>query len=84
MKITVTSYDDSEPDCKRDTYITVVDGKEILLAPCALGSYYTYLEIVERAKELFGNDVEIVWDCFVDRVPPSYLNPAKLARIQKN
>jgi len=72
MKITVTSYDDSEPDCKRDTYITVVDGKEHLLAPCALGSYWTHLEILERARELFGEDVEVEYDCWITTEKPSY------------
>ena len=59
MKITVTSYDDSDDDCKRDTYVTVVDGEEHCLAPCALGNEFTYREIETRARELFGEDVEI-------------------------
>jgi len=58
-KITVTSYDDSEPDCKRDTYVTMVDGKEYCLAACALGGEDTYREIEELARKLFGDDVEI-------------------------
>jgi len=59
MKITVTRYDDSEPDCTRHTYTTVVDGKEYCLAACALGSEYTFRDIEETARELFGSDVEI-------------------------
>lgn len=62
MKITVTSYDDSEPDCKRDTYITVVDGVEHCLAPCALNSRWTFEGIEERARELFGDDVEVEYN----------------------
>lgn len=72
MKIIVTSYDDSEPDCKRDTFVTMVDGKEYVLAPCALGSYYTHLEIVERAKSLFGKDVEIEYTCWIANKPVTY------------
>lgn len=64
MKIIIDSEDDSEEDCKRDTYFTVVEGKRYTLAPCALGSYYTYLEIVATAKKLFGDDVELSWDCY--------------------
>lgn len=59
MKINVLSYDDSEEDCRRETYYTMVDGKEILLAPCALGSYYTFLEIQKEARKIFGADVEL-------------------------
>lgn len=59
MQIKVLSYDDSEEDCRRETYYTVVDGKEVLLAPCALGSYYTFLEIQANARKLFGDDVEL-------------------------
>ena len=59
MKIKVQSYDDSEEDCRRETYYTVVDGREHVLAGCALGSYYTFLEIQENARRLFGEDVEI-------------------------
>lgn len=59
MKINVLSYDDSDSDCRRETYYTMVDGKEILLAPCALGSYYTFLEIQETARKIFGADVEL-------------------------
>jgi len=59
MKITVNSYDDSDDDCRRDTFYTVVDGKEYCLAPCALGTYRNWLEIQEEAKRLFGEDVEI-------------------------
>jgi len=59
MKIKVLSYDDSEDDCRRETYYTLVNGREVLLAPCALGSYYTFLEIQEKARSLFGADVEL-------------------------
>lgn len=59
MKINILSYDDSEEDCRRETYYTMVDGKEVLLAPCALGSYYTFLEIQETARKIFGADVEL-------------------------
>jgi hypothetical protein len=68
--IVVQSYDDSEEDCKRETYYTVVDGKEYLLAPCSLGSYYTYLEILAEIDKLFGKDVDIVWDCGYLRMEP--------------
>lgn len=62
MKIKVQSYDDSEEDCRRETFYTVVDGKEYLLAPCALpSSEYTFREIEEKARELFGADVEITY-----------------------
>lgn len=60
MRIVLESYDDSEEDCKRDTFFTVVDGKEHCLAPCSLGSWWTWLEIQEKARQLFGADVEIV------------------------
>lgn len=53
MRIKVTGYE----DCSRTTYITMVDGQEHLLAGCSLGSYYTYIKIIERARFLFGNDV---------------------------
>lgn len=59
MKINVLSYDDSEEDCRRNTYYTMVDGKEVTLAACALGSYYTFLEIQEKARKVFGADVEL-------------------------
>jgi hypothetical protein len=59
MKITVQSHDDSDDDCIRSTFYTIVDGKNHRLAPCALGSKFTYLEIELEAKRLFGADVEI-------------------------
>jgi hypothetical protein len=74
MKITVQSHDDSDDDCKRDTYFTIVDGVNHLLAPCALGSWYTHLEIVERAKTLFGDDVEIEYDCWIQNEKPDYIS----------
>ena len=61
MKITVTSYADSDEDCRRDTYVTVVNGKEYLLAPCALAGFDTYDEIEQRARNLFGENVEVVY-----------------------
>lgn len=62
MKIKVKSYDDSEEDCRRTTYYTTHEGKEILLAPCALGSMFTMTEIVDSAQRHFGMNVEIDWN----------------------
>lgn len=61
MKIQVYTYDASEPDCRRSDYCCRVDGKEYLLAGSALGSEYTIREIEEKARELFGADVEITY-----------------------
>ena len=69
MKITIQEYDASEEDCKRQDYVTVVDGKEYLLAPSSLGSYYTYLEILAEVEKLFGPGVEIEWDCYIQKKP---------------
>lgn len=63
MKITVQSYDDSEPDCRRRTFYTTVKGKEIVLAPCALEhSRFTREEIEAKARGLFGPEVEIEYE----------------------
>jgi hypothetical protein len=70
--ITVYSTDASEPDCLRSDYHTVVDGKEHLLTWCALGSYYTHLEIVEAAQRLFGADV------VVEYAPGTYIQTEPL------
>ena len=60
MKVIVTWIDDSETHCRRTTYVTMVDGKEYVLAPSALSGPHTDREIVERAQALFGADVEVV------------------------
>ncbi len=60
MKIILHSEDDSDDDCRRDTFFAIVDGKRHYLAACALGTKYTWLEIQERARKIFGQDVEIV------------------------
>lgn len=62
MQVQIEYYDDSEDDCMRTTFVGIdpESGKERLLAPCSLGSYYTYLEIVERAKAIWGEDVELI------------------------
>lgn len=57
MKITVTSYDDSDEDCRRETYVTIVDGKEYCLAACALAGFDTYDAIERKARVIFGKDV---------------------------
>jgi hypothetical protein len=62
MKITVTRYWDGDDDCNRYTYVTKVNGKEHCLAPCALSGGLVESEIEERARKLFGADVEIEWE----------------------
>lgn len=59
MKIKVLSHDDSEEDCRRESYYTEATGERVYLSSCALGSYYTFLEIQEKARKLFGADVEL-------------------------
>ncbi len=59
MKITVTHYWDGDDDCNRYTYVTNVDGKEILLAACVLSGGLAEANIEKRARKLFGDDVEI-------------------------
>jgi len=59
MKIKIEGYEDGDDDCSRTTYYTMVDGKEVLLAPCALSGYYTFLEIQTKARKIFGADVEL-------------------------
>jgi hypothetical protein len=76
MKIILESYDDSEEDCTRNTFVTRVDGKEYCLAPCSLGSWWTWLEIQESARKFFGADVEIEIgeNCAgLERVEPEFL-----------
>jgi hypothetical protein len=58
MQITITTIDDSDDDCRRTTYETRVDGKLYTLAACSLRGE----GVEERARELFGDDVEIVWE----------------------
>lgn len=59
MKIQVYTYDASEEDCRRSDYCCRVAGKEYLLAGSALGSEYTLREVEEKARKLFGADVQI-------------------------
>jgi hypothetical protein len=60
--IKVLSYDDSDEDCRRTTYFTVHEGKDVLLAPCSLDTVFTMEEIWDTAQQLFGNDVQIDWN----------------------
>lgn len=59
--ITITYLDASEDDCRRIDYVTYVDGKEFLLAACALGTQFTTDLVTKKAKELFGEDIIIKW-----------------------
>lgn len=59
MKIKITFEDASDDDCRRVDYVTVVDGKTHCLSACALGNEYNDREAETRARELFGNDVQI-------------------------
>ena len=59
--ITLTYLDASEEDCRRTDYVTCVDGKEYLLAPCALGNKFTTKKVEENARKFFGDDVIINW-----------------------
>jgi len=61
MKITIQTRDASDEDCKRDDYYTVVDGREILLASCALPSTYTERDVEAKVRQLFGLDAAIIW-----------------------
>jgi len=54
MKLQI-EYNDA---CRRTTYETRVDGKLYTLAACSLRGE----GVEERARELFGDDVEIVWE----------------------
>lgn len=62
MKIQVFERDASEEDCRRVDYCCKVNGQEFLLSPsCLPGSEYAKREVEEKARELFGADVEIVY-----------------------
>ncbi len=61
MKITIERYWDGDDDCDRYTYFTNIDGREHILAACALSGGLAESKIDERARELFGADVEIRW-----------------------
>lgn len=67
MQIVLDSHDDSEEDCKRDSYFTEVNGKRHYLASCSLGSRWTVQEIILEARKLFGQDVEIDWNGTIGR-----------------
>jgi|TARA_Y100000310_G_scaffold271242_1_gene285653 hypothetical protein len=56
---TVAWYDDSDEDCRRTTYVALVDGEEHVLAACAIDSDHTMDEMRQQARELFGADVEL-------------------------
>lgn len=59
QKIQVRSYPDGDEDCYRLTYYTLVDGKEKMLAPCALGlNEHIRAEITANVQKLFGADAE--------------------------
>lgn len=72
MKIQVYSTDASEEDCLRYDYHTEVEGTVHCLTWCSLGTFYTHLEIIERAKALFGDDVE------VEYLPGTYIETRPL------
>jgi len=59
MQITITFQDASDDDCRRVDYVTVVDGQEHCLSACALGNEYSDREAENRARQLWGNDIEI-------------------------
>jgi len=61
MQITLLSHDDSDDDCKRTAYYVEHEGEQVYLAHAALGTYWTWQEIQERARNKFGDDVEIVF-----------------------
>jgi len=61
MKLKVTFKDASEPDCRREDWVVIVDGKEHCICPSALGTKDNEIEALERARSLFGPDVELTY-----------------------
>jgi hypothetical protein len=55
-----TTYE-SDDDCRRVDYCVTVDGKEYCLSGSALGNEHNDREATERARELFGPDVELIF-----------------------
>jgi len=62
MKIKVTSYKVSDDDCRRYDFVTVVDGVEYNLDSESLGNDIAVQRMTDRAKAMFGHDVELVFE----------------------